>query len=225
MENIEMHALRKMELAPWIQKATALKEHHRKVGGNQFRHCLATMTILMDYHFIDPILLKAAIVHDLLEDSTRVESHELSKLDEDGPKVLNLVHELTRNKKNQSKTEYLEFLLQKASPQAKIVKLADRISNLTDLHLFVFTEKETEAYLDQTEKYILPMVDILLSSSIPDKQKLMVTEMGKELHDLILIRQMYVKEFIKDESIRIKIRKKLQSISFRSKNRLKQNKK
>jgi GTP pyrophosphokinase len=225
MENSEMHALRKMELAPWIQKATALKEHHRKVGGNQFRHCLATMTILMDYHFIDPILLKAAIVHDLLEDSTRVESEELYMLDDDGPEVIQLVHELTRNSKTLSKNQYLENLLQKGTPQAKIVKLADRISNLTDLHLFVFTEKETEAYLDQTEKFILPMVDKLITSNIPEKQKLMVIEMGKELHDLILIRQMYVKEFIKDESIRIKIRKKLQSISFRSKNQLKQDKK
>jgi (p)ppGpp synthase/HD superfamily hydrolase len=146
-------------------------------------------------------------------------------LDDDGPEVIQLVHELTRNSKTLSKNQYLENLLQKGTPQAKIVKLADRISNLTDLHLFVFTEKETEAYLDQTEKFILPMVDKLITSNIPEKQKLMVIEMGKELHDLILIRQMYVKEFIKDESIRIKIRKKLQSISFRSKNQLKQDKK
>jgi (p)ppGpp synthase/HD superfamily hydrolase len=215
MENIEMNALRHMELAPWIQKATALIEHHRKVGGNQFRHCLATMTILIDYHFIESILLKAAIVHDLLEDSDKVKPAELADIDDDGPEVLSIVLELTRQKEKESKEAYLSRLLNEGSPAARIVKLADRISNLTDLHLFVFRKKNALIYLEQTEKFILPLVESLLTESLSEFQKKMVVEMGKELHDLILIRKMYVDEFNQYESIRIKIRDKLKSITFR----------
>lgn len=215
MENQEMHALRHMELAPWIQKATALIEHHRKVGGNQFRHCLATMTILMDYHFIDSVLLKAAIVHDLLEDSNKVTEKELSEIDPDGPMVLKIVKELSRNKLQQSKTEYLENLLRNGSPEARIVKLADRISNLTDLHLFVFSKEDAQSYIEQTEQYILPMVSSLLDEPIPETQKRMVIEMGKELHDLIVIRRLYVIEFNNYESIRLKIKNRLKSLSLR----------
>jgi (p)ppGpp synthase/HD superfamily hydrolase len=215
MENTEMNALRNMELAPWIQKASALIERHRKVGGNQFRHCLATMTILIDYHFIDNVLLKAAIVHDLLEDSSNVSHVELRDLDSDGPAVLDLVLELSRNESTQTKVEYLEKLLNNSSANAKIVKLADRISNLTDLHLFVFSQDETEAYINQTKQYIIPMIAKLLKSDIPAGQKNMIVEMGKELHDLVLIRHMYVLEFNNYESIRIKIRNKLKSLSRR----------
>ncbi|NVO18910.1 MAG: HD domain-containing protein [Bacteroidetes bacterium] len=215
MENIEMNTLRNMELAPWIQKASALIAQHRKVGGNQFRHCLATMTILIDYHFIDSVLLKAAIVHDLLEDSDEVSPFELSSLDQDGPKVLDLVLELSRNNTIETKEEYLEKLLFMSSSSAKIVKLADRISNLTDLQLFVFSQREAESYLDQTRLFIFPMVTALLRSEIPNSQKIMVNEMGKELHDLVLIREMYVKEFNNYESIRLKIKHKLKSITFK----------
>ena len=210
-----MNALRNMELAPWIQKATTLIEQHRKVGGNQFRHGLATMTILLDYHFIDSILLKAAIVHDLLEDSTKVRPEELLTVDSEGPRVLELVLELSRDRNNQTKIEYLEKLLYSGSSNAKIVKLADRISNLTDLHLFVFSKDKAEKYIDQTENYIIPMVGALLKSDLPAEQKSMVAEMGKELSDLVLVRRMYVREFTNYESIRLKILHKLQSLSFR----------
>jgi len=210
-----MNALRHMELAPWIQKATTLIEHHRKVGGNQFRHCLATMTILIDYHFIDSILLKAAIVHDLLEDSDKVTPAELAAIDEEGPEVLKIVEELTRDKEKTSKQDYLEKLLREGSVEARIVKLADRISNLTDLHLFVFRKNSALLYIEQTERYILPMVQALLDEPLSETRKNMITGMGKELHDLIVIRRMYVEEFSKIESIRMKIRNKLKSIKFR----------
>lgn len=208
-----MTDLRNMELAPWVQKATALIERHRKVGGNQFRHCLATMTILMDYHFIDSVILKTAIVHDLLEDSTRVSRDELRVIDQDGPVVVNHVIELTYDKALQVKSKYLENLLKNGSPKSLIVKLADRISNLTDLHLFVFKEENAKAYIQETEKYILPMVATLQKSSIPDHQKQMVLEMGKELKDLVMIRKLYVTEFDNFKSIRQKIKDKLKSIS------------
>jgi hypothetical protein len=47
--------------------------------------------------------------------------------------------------------------LEKGSRNAKLLKVADRISNLTDLHTDIFSDRKMRDYLDQTEKYILPM--------------------------------------------------------------------
>jgi len=38
-----------------------------------------------------------------------------------------------------------------------LLKCADRISNLTDLHRDIQTDQRISGYLDQTEKYVLPM--------------------------------------------------------------------
>ena len=209
MNNKEMYSLAGMVLAPWIQKASALVGVHRQVGGNQFRHCMAAMTILIDYHFVDSIILKASIVHDLLEDVSFADKEEIRRVDAEGDKVLDLVIELTRDPRKESKKEYLNRLIHHSSPQAKIIKLADRISNLTDLHLFVFTDEKTENYLNQTEEQIYPMIDELLKADIPDDQKSMVQEMKKEIEDLIFLRRTYLKEFHSYESIRLKLLKKL----------------
>lgn len=204
-----MYSLASLILAPWIQKASALIGVKRKVGGNQFRHCMASMTILIDYHFINGPMLKASIIHDLLEDFKSVNLEEIRRLDADGETVLGLVGELTRDPKKETKEQYFERLVNKSSPEAKIVKLADRISNLTDLHLFVFEEDKTEYYLDQTERYILPMISVLLQSDIPEDQKTMVKEMQKEIKDLVYIRRTYLEEFHSLESLRLKLMKRL----------------
>jgi len=57
------------------------------------------------------------------------------------------------------------------------LKCADRISNLTDLHLDTHTSGKISQYLDQTEKYILP----LAREVNPDFEK--------ELIDLIIKRR------------------------------------
>lgn len=64
----EKEELIRLIVAPYIQKATALIGKARKVGGNQFRHMMPTFTILIDYHYTDHVLLKAALIHDLFED-------------------------------------------------------------------------------------------------------------------------------------------------------------
>jgi len=79
-------------LAPYIMKATALIGVSRKVGGNQFRHSFATLGILLDYKYFDnPILLKASLLHDVVEDLHLKELDQIRNLDHDGPEVLILV--------------------------------------------------------------------------------------------------------------------------------------
>jgi GTP pyrophosphokinase len=156
MENSEKQDLEKMVLAPYIQKSTALRGKYRFVGGNQFRHAISTFGILLDYHYMDPVLLKASIIHDVFEDSKCVTPDEIIHLDSDGPEVYKLVMEVTR-KMDEPKDQYLERVLTTGSKRAKILKCADRISNLTDLHSDIFDKQFVHRYIEETKKWVIPM--------------------------------------------------------------------
>ena len=152
----DLEALEDLELASYILKATALIGVQRKVGGNQFRHCFSTLGILLDYkYFSRSILLKASLLHDLFEDVPGVQVDEIKWIDKESPKVVELVMEVTNKEK--TKIQYLEQLLNNGSENAMILKCADRISNLTDLHRDTHTEQKISDYLDQTEQFVIPM--------------------------------------------------------------------
>ena len=156
MENSEESALERLVLAPYIQKATALRGKYRYVGGNQFRHAIGTFAILLDYHYVDAILLKASVIHDLFEDSKSVSPEEIIQIDSDGADVYMLVMEVTRLS-GESKDQYLERVLKQGSARAKILKCADRISNLIDLHSDIFDKQFVIKYISETKKWVLPM--------------------------------------------------------------------
>ncbi|MCF8304657.1 MAG: hypothetical protein K9I94_15385 [Bacteroidales bacterium] len=178
----ELDDLKDLVLAPYIMKATALIGVSRKVGGNQFRHAFATLGILLDYkYFSDSVLLKASMLHDLFEDVPQSSIDEVRNIDAQAGQVVNLVLEVTK-RPNESKATYLERVLQKGSPKAHLLKSADRISNLTDLHLGVFSTEKMSDYLDQTEEYVIPMA------------KKVNGNMVIELRDLISRRRKMLKE-------------------------------
>jgi len=130
----DLDALQNLVLAPYILKATALISVSRKVGGNQFRHSFSTLGILLDYkYFKDSILLKASLLHDLLEDLPETQVDGIRYIDHEANQVVNLVLEVTKIKE-ESKPQYLQRVLENGSRYARILKCADRISNLTDLH-------------------------------------------------------------------------------------------
>jgi len=138
MADIEQ-SLRDLTLAPYMVKAMALIGVKRRGGSNMFRHQLSTFAILLDYKVLDPVLLKAAVIHDLFEDAATmpgVSREEIERIDADGPAVYALVMEVTIRTVNgvrESKSEYLLRIMHQGSPAAKLLKLADRISNLTAL--------------------------------------------------------------------------------------------
>ena len=70
MEDLEK-SLGSITMAPYIVKAMALIGVKRRAGSNMFRHQISTMGILLDYKIIDPVLLKASVIHDLFEDAPR----------------------------------------------------------------------------------------------------------------------------------------------------------
>ena len=153
----ETDKLKNLVLAPYIIKATALIGKQRGVGGNQFRHAMATMAILFDYKFFDNyVLLKASVIHDLLEDVPETNELEIRIIDGQADQVLELVKEVTKPK-GMIKADYLKRILEQGSRNAKLLKCADRISNLTDLHRDTHTAQKITEYLDQTEQYVIPM--------------------------------------------------------------------
>jgi (p)ppGpp synthase/HD superfamily hydrolase len=177
MEDLEKR-LSNTTLAPYIFKAMALIGVRRKGGSNMFRHQMSTLTILLDYKFFDPILLKAAVIHDLFEDAAGmpgVTREEISRIDSDGPAVYDLVMEVTRT--DEPKPAYLERIMKSGSRNAKILKLADRISNLYSLG-FVNEEAFVRKYLAETREHILPYADQInpdmyreLSDLLADREK------------------------------------------------------
>jgi GTP pyrophosphokinase len=157
-------SLRNLTLAPYIVKAMALIGVRRRSGSNMFRHQLSTMAILLDYKIVDPVLVKASVIHDLFEDARSlpgVTEEEIAGLDSDGPEVYALVQEVTiRSHRGirEEKAQYLLRLMQTGSERARILKLADRISNLTALG-FVHDPAFVRRYLQETETYILPYAE------------------------------------------------------------------
>ncbi len=163
-------------LAPYIVKATALISVSRRVGGNQFRHAMATFAILIDYKVTDPVLLKASVIHDLIEDIPYTNVEDIKRIDADSPRVVELVLEVTRMP-GEDKTAFLQRILSSGSFRAKLLKVADRISNITDLHVDIYSVNKMKDYLEETEKYVLPMA------------KEANQDMYRELNDLINIRK------------------------------------
>jgi len=182
MEDLEMR-LRRMTLAPYIFKAMALIGVRRRAGSNMFRHQISTMGILLDYKFIDPVLLKASLIHDLFEDASGmpgVSREEIARIDADGPAVYDLVMELTIrivDGRKEPKSEYLTRVMKTGSSRARILKLADRISNLVYLG-FVHEEEFVARYLTETQEFILPYAEQIS----PD--------MFRELSDLVADREL-----------------------------------
>jgi GTP pyrophosphokinase len=181
----DLETLKKLVLAPYILKATALISVQRKVGGNQFRHCFSTLGIFLDYKFFnDSVLLKESLLHDFLEDLPEAQVEDIRNIDEDGHRVVELVLEVTK-RNDETKAEYLQRVLEKGSRNALLLKCADRISNLTDLHRDTHTTQKITDYLDQTEKYVIPMA------------KMVNEDMYIELSDLVAKRRKILK-IIKD---------------------------
>jgi len=155
MDTEHMLQLKGMSLAPYMQLSTALIGKARFAGGNMFRHQMDTMGILIDYGYIDSVLLKAACVHDVVEDIPGYDIELIRNADEEGEEVLKLVLEVTKQK-GQLKGDYLRNIIKNGSQKAKILKCADRISNMISLG-FVTSAEFIERYCDETECFIFPI--------------------------------------------------------------------
>ena len=122
-----------------------------------FRHQLDTMSILIDYGYIDSVLLKASVVHDILEDIPDFNHNLLLSIDYESHQVYELVREVTRNP-DEPKVAFLVRIFEHGSENAQILKVADRISNMISLG-FVNKMDFVKRYTDETERYIYPIAE------------------------------------------------------------------
>jgi (p)ppGpp synthase/HD superfamily hydrolase len=155
MDQERMMQLRSIAMAPYMQLATSLIGQTRHAGGNMFRHQIDTLGILIDYGYIDSVLLKASVIHDLLEDIPDFDRNKILEIDDEAEDVIRLVLEVTK-KEGQSKSDYLKGIIEHGSHKAKVLKCADRISNMISLG-FVTKPDFIERYCDETEFFILPI--------------------------------------------------------------------
>jgi (p)ppGpp synthase/HD superfamily hydrolase len=170
MTTDEMLLLKGTHLAPYMQLATALIGKVREGGGNMFRHQLDTMTILLDYGYIQPVLLKASIIHDLLEDIPDFNHNLILSIDYESHIVYELVLEVTRRPR-ETKPEFLTRVLEKGSHNAKILKVADRISNMISLG-FVNDPAFMKRYTEETAVYIFPIAEDVDKSMLAELKSL-----------------------------------------------------
>jgi (p)ppGpp synthase/HD superfamily hydrolase len=99
-------------------------------------HSIATMEILHRVGITDEETLCAAILHDVLEDSTAPEEDLIKCITRDfGEKVCSLVLELTTPRNLHGK-EALEYQCRKAeslTKEAALVKVADKLANMLEI--------------------------------------------------------------------------------------------
>ncbi|MFI3258103.1 MAG: hypothetical protein R3Y36_07385 [Spirochaetales bacterium] len=175
-----MLELKAITLAPYMQLATALIGKTRFSGGNMFRHQIDTMGILIDYGYIDSTLLKAACIHDLIEDIPNYNKDLILSVEPEAREVMDLVLEVSKQE-GQLKSDYLRGIIDHGSEKAKILKCADRISNMISLG-FVSKPEFIERYCDETEYYVFP---IALEVDF---------NMYQELISLVIVRRQYLED-------------------------------
>ena len=155
MAEEEMIRLKSMHLAPYIQLATVLIGKRRRSGGNMFRHQIDTFGILMDYGYIDSVLLKASVIHDLVEDVLEFDRDRILEIDEESQEVYQLVLEVTR-RPVETKEAFLTRILEYGSAKALVLKSADRISNMISLG-YTTDVSFIRRYADETERFVYPI--------------------------------------------------------------------
>ena len=104
-----------------------------------------------------------------------VTRQEITSLDRDGPEVYALVMEVTIRSVNgirEPKAVYLRRVMESGSEWARVLKLADRISNIYSLG-FVNDEAFIRRYLEETQECVLPFA------------KQVSGDMARELSDLV----------------------------------------
>jgi guanosine-3',5'-bis(diphosphate) 3'-pyrophosphohydrolase len=129
-------------------------DQRRKTGVPYLEHLLEALEVLVEGAGIaSPDVLVAAVLHDVVED-TPVTLDEVSA--EFGPRVAELVGWVTIPAlgPGETKSAYLRRL-RDAPPDAVLVKLADRASNVQTLRNLPLDQQRS--YYEQTVSYIVPL--------------------------------------------------------------------
>ncbi len=143
--------------------AFAVRAHGRQLRKDQrtpyIVHPLGVLRHLTaDLGVVRPVLMEAAVLHDVLEDTPTVRAALAQRF---GEPVAALVEELTLPAElhgptvaDAAKTEALVASITTASWPAVLVKLCDRWDNLRDLPNAAWSEAKRASYLGQTAQIL-----------------------------------------------------------------------
>lgn len=163
LEQYSPEDLRRIQLAYWLAKE-GHRTQHRDDGERYFEHPRAVALILVEMGYTDVSTICAALLHDGVEDTYILPDAYLALV---GPTVWNWVFTLSKKipafdpvtgvvidyvKRDQDK--YFEGIAA-LPPQARVIKLADRLHNLRTCG--VMKEDRKQRYIHETRSLILPI--------------------------------------------------------------------
>lgn len=143
----QFNALKAIKVANKLHKG-----QKRKSGEEYIVHPLRVASSLLALKITDEDVISTAILHDVIEDCN-VTKDELVYKYGIKKEVAEYVSILTKTKE-MSIEEYYSNI--KESPVCVLVKIADRCNNVSTM-AGVFNNKEISLYVEETEKYIIPL--------------------------------------------------------------------
>ena len=125
-------------------------------------------------------LVSAAYLHDTLEDTCATYAELMCNF---GNVISNLVKELTNNevlKKEMGKTKYLSMKMTKMSDDALIIKLCDRLDNVSSLY------DTNKAFIDKYLKETISILNYIMNSRNLNNIHLnIINDINEEINNVI----------------------------------------
>lgn len=149
------------EIEPAYRFAQSAHQTQKRDDGTPYyHHCARAARNLMEHFQVkDPDMIKAALLHDTLEDCKFTPETISARF---GPRVATMVQALTKpdcapgESYDQRNERYLRDQIVNGPPGVLEIKLADRLDNIEDLHL-VPERRMVARYIEDTQSHYLPL--------------------------------------------------------------------
>lgn len=174
-----------------LEYATVMHQgQYRKNGTEYISHPIKVAEYVSRFKISRNLetLIIAACLHDTIED-TKATYYDIVNIF--GPQVASIVLELTTDEdlKNEiGKTKYLEIKMKNMSSWALVIKLCDRLANVSDL------EYADEFFRNKYIKETLEIIDYIVNHR--NLSKTHITIIRKILQHLIILNQLFPKDTV-----------------------------
>jgi guanosine-3',5'-bis(diphosphate) 3'-pyrophosphohydrolase len=156
-----------LQVAYWFSKNVHFQTRPRDNGERYFEHPRRVAANLLRHGHQETKLIIAAFLHDVVEDTLTpasvivslfgadtwerlfLLSKKMPVLDPATGQVIDLIEKEV--------DEYFSDIRTKGDRFAKLIKLADRLDNITDCGCWA--EERKRRYIDETRRYVQPMAD------------------------------------------------------------------
>lgn len=130
----------------------------RRSGEPFIYHPLRVALTLYTLGVRDDRILAAALLHDVIEDcADRMNKKILTRLYSLDGRIMPIVRLLTKQTDRPDNGTYFSGISR--SPEALLIKLADRLDNLSTVR-GAFSQERLRAYVLETEVFVLPLCDL-----------------------------------------------------------------